>query len=35
MNNLVFCHGHGRLRVERDRAARLEIYDDRMLDKSL
>jgi excisionase family DNA binding protein len=35
MNNLVFCHGHGRLRVERDRAARLDIYDDRMLDKSL
>ena len=29
MTNLVFCHGHGRLRVERDRVAGLKVYDDR------
>ena len=29
MTNLVFCHRHGRLRVERDRAAGLKVYDDR------
>jgi len=27
--NLEFCHGHGRLKIERDRAARLKIYDNR------
>jgi hypothetical protein len=25
----VVCHGHGRLRVERDRAAGLKVFDDR------
>ena len=29
MTNLVFSHGHGRLRVERDRVAGLKVYDDR------
>jgi hypothetical protein len=29
MTNLVFCHGRGRLRVERDRAAALKVCDDR------
>lgn len=29
MTTLVFCHGHGRLRVEHDRAAGLKVYDDR------
>jgi hypothetical protein len=29
MTNLVFCHHHGRLRVERDHAAGLKVYDDR------
>jgi len=29
MSNLVFCHGHGRLRVEHDRAAGLKVDDDR------
>jgi hypothetical protein len=25
----VLCHGHGRLRLARDRAAGLKVYDDR------
>ena len=29
MTNLVFCHGRGRLRGERDRVAGLKVYDDR------
>jgi hypothetical protein len=29
MTNLVFCHGHRRLRLERDRTAGLKVYDDR------
>jgi hypothetical protein len=29
MTNLAFCRGHGRLRVERDRAAGLKVYNDR------
>jgi hypothetical protein len=29
MSNSEFCYGHGRLRVERDRAAGLKVYDDR------
>jgi hypothetical protein len=29
MTTLVFWHGHGRVRVERERAAGLKVYDDR------
>ena len=29
VTNLVFCHGHRGLRVERDRAAGLKVCDDR------
>jgi hypothetical protein len=29
MANSEFCHGHGRLRVERDRTAGLKVYEDR------
>jgi hypothetical protein len=29
MTNPVFCHAHGRMRIARDRAAGLKVYDDR------
>jgi hypothetical protein len=29
MSNSEFCHGHGRMRVARDRAAGLKVYDER------
>jgi hypothetical protein len=29
MTNLVFCHHHGWLRVERERSTGLKVYDDR------
>jgi hypothetical protein len=29
MSNTEFCHGHGRMRVARDQAAGLKVYDDR------
>jgi hypothetical protein len=29
MNNTEFCNPHARIRIERDRAAGLRIYDDR------
>ena len=29
MRNAEFCHRHGRMRVARDRAAGLKVYDDR------
>jgi hypothetical protein len=31
MTNPDFCYGHGRLRIERGRAAGLKVYDDREL----
>jgi hypothetical protein len=29
MSNSEFCHGHARVRVPRDQAAGLKVYDDR------
>jgi hypothetical protein len=29
MSNSEFCYGHGRLRIARDEAAGLKVYDDR------
>jgi hypothetical protein len=29
MSNSEFCHSHGRMRVERDRAVGIKVYDDR------
>jgi hypothetical protein len=30
-SNLVLCHAHARVRLARDRAAGLKVYDDRAL----
>jgi len=29
MSNAEFCHRHGRLKIARDQAAGLKVYDDR------